>query len=201
MSLHPTEITPFVERPFIEPSQWLDTLDPGHALAIEGSGGLSLVIDTIHRRAVEGVLVVDVEATSSPEGWAHPEIYVVVPSTIREAWLALDLALRSGAFGLVVSLDLPRDPRFSPRYGSRIRSALRTSASRLVMVGERAAFSVPRRVRVASRSIDWTRGPLGDAPHSRSFAVDVGGGPVVTIHTDCVHPAADTPRARASPSR
>lgn len=193
MSVYPHEITSFIEE-----------LQPGQAMAIEacpGAGALSLVSELAHARADRGVVVIDVGGTSAPHAWAHPQIYVVVPSTARDGWLALDLVLRSGAFGLVVSLDLPRDPQLSPRYASRIRGALAKSPSSLWLVGEESAFSVPRRMRIATEAIEWTRGPLGDAPHARSFAVDVGGGPVVTtpVRTRCVHSPAHPSHRRAPP--
>ncbi len=179
-------------------------LEPGLALAVQapvGGGALSWVSDWVAEKQFS-TLVIDCSGVPTPHPWCRSNVHVVVPSTAREGWWALDLALKSGAFELVVSLDLPRDPHLT-RYASRIRRALAKSTSRLLLVGAELPFSVPRRASIQVQGIEWHEGPLGDAPIARVCAVDVVGGPRVQVRvdvcSDCVRPVSRAPDVGPSP--
>ena len=157
------------------------------------------------RRPARATLVVDATASTLPHAWVPAStdgsIWVVVPPHPTEAWVATDLALRSGAFELVVCLDPPPRADVAPR----LRRLLRARASRLLLLGP-PPFRVDRRARVSLAAVRWSQAPTGDAPAARTLSIDTGfgrGGELLRddIRTDRLRPRPRAPDRRPSRQR
>jgi len=184
-------------------------LRPGEALRFEGhagAGALSLGSSWAREasRRGEPVLVVDARATTLPHAWVEPPdaqapIWVVSPAAPEEAWPALDVGLRSGAFGLALLIDPPAAPRGA---GPRLEKLLREHHGRLLLLG---GPSLPRARTLELWSVDssWDESPLGDAPARRHLEAREAMGPIAVIpredtRTDRLRPAARVADRRAA---
>jgi hypothetical protein len=144
-----------------------------------GAGGLSLASAWARAAVVEKepVLVVDAQDASLPHPWVTPAgakapLWVVAPPRPAGAWPALDIALRSGAFGLLVLLDPPPPP---PGAGPRITHLVRTRQARLVICGglRGPGWSSGIHLHLRPTRIHWTTAPTGAAPAARTLEVHV----------------------------
>lgn len=175
-----------------------------HLEAAPGGGALTLTALWVRHAAAQGAscLVVDAAASTLPHAWVPASkegaIWVVTPAHPSEAWVATDLALRSGAFELVVTMDAPTRPDVAPR----LRRLLRDHGSRLLLLGA-PPFRVPRRARVSLTDVRWSCAAVGDAPAARTLSIDTGsgrGGELLRddIHTDRLRPHPRAPDRRTS---
>ncbi|MGE0786441.1 MAG: hypothetical protein AB7S26_12295 [Sandaracinaceae bacterium] len=156
-------------------------LRPGETLSIEGNAGAgSLALASEWARACsaagEPVMVLDPLATSLPHAWVEPDEgrapiwrlgVGVAFGTEDELWPAFDIALRSGAFGLIVVLDAPTAPR---TVGARVARLAAERGARLIVTHghERPAPWAPTyRVRLYAGLVRWVDGPLGARPAAR----------------------------------
>lgn len=157
-------------------------LAPGDTLAIEadaGAGALALVSSWAREasRRGEAALVVDAPARSLPHPWVEPPdgaapIWIVAPAAPAESWAAADIALRSGAFGLVAVLDAPPA---RPGAGPRLVRLARDRATRLIVAGA-APFAPTTRVVLRSTEVRWREAPVGGAPAARAIEARCGPG-------------------------
>ncbi|MFW6052028.1 MAG: hypothetical protein ACODAU_12700 [Myxococcota bacterium] len=184
-------------------------LHPGDAVTLRaspGAGGLSLTSAWARAAAREGepVLVVDASGSSAPHPWVEPRdarapIWVVVPPRPAEAWPAVDIALRAGAFGLVALLDPPPPPRGA---GARLIHLARTKEGRLIVNGHGVVLPGSPRVSLRAVGVQWCEAPVGSAPAGRTLEVSAARSnepqPFVEVvcdddtHTDRLRPS---PRA------
>lgn len=166
---------------FDELDAWLGGgLWPGQSARIDGppgAGGVSISSAWARSAASVGepVLVVDAGGRALPHAWVEPDdgsapIWVVRPARPAEAWPAVDIALRSGAFGLVVLLDPPTAPRGA---GPRLLRLARGRAVRLLLRGD-APFRADALIRVAASPVRWRVAPIGDAPAPRELEITCG---------------------------
>lgn len=182
-------------------------LRPGHAVTLQaepGAGSLALVSAWARAASRQGepVLVADATGSSLPHPWVEPPdgrapIWVVVPPRPTEAWPAVDIALRSGAFGLVALFDPPTPPRGT---GPRLLHLARTQQGRLVVSAPGISLPGCTRVRMHATGVRWREAPVGAAPTGRALEVAATSGPepqpfVEVMRDDDVH----TDRLRPSP--
>lgn len=162
-------------------------LRPGQTLLVSGGPGagcLALASGWAreHARRGEPVLVLDPEGSSLPHAWLEPEgggapIWRLAVGaafgTEPELWPAFDIALRSGAFGLLVLLE----PPFAPRaVASRVALLAREQRARLLVTqwpGRAAPWAPTYRVRLNAGLVSWMDGPLGAAPARRRLEVSL----------------------------
>ncbi len=190
-------------------------LRPGRSAAIEGSpgaGSLALAASwaaEVCKRA-EPVFVLDPSGTALPHAWIEPE-EARAPIWIArvgggELWPALDIALRSGAFGLAVLLEPSRAP---PGVGLRIKRLAQSHGARVVLThwpGHAPPWTPSHRVRLAAGSVRWVSGPTGSVPVERDLEVSCDAEREETrrsheVFTDRMHPAPLAPDRRASSGR
>lgn len=190
-------------------------LRPGESAAVEGSpgaGSLALAASwaaEVSKRA-EPVFVVDPSRTALPHAWIEPEEARAPIWVARiggaEVWPALDIALRSGAFGLAVLLEPPPAP---PGVGLRVQRLVRTHAARVVLTqwpGHAPPWTPSHRVRLAAGSVRWVTGPTGAVPIERRLEVSCDVERASTersneVLTDRLRPAPVTPDRRPSSGR
>ncbi|MDH5492857.1 MAG: hypothetical protein OEY14_12965 [Myxococcales bacterium] len=202
------------------PSGWLALdaklpsggLCPGEIASLHaapGSGALSLASSWAREasRRGEPTLVVDAQGSTLPHGW------VIAPAEPRESWAALDIALRSGAFGLLQLLDPPSAGR---GVGARLVRLMRAHEARLLLLHEASAsparhardpFEPTHQLHLEPMRSRWLRAPSGQTPLGRSLRLRregrVGGAFEVEIfhedlQTDRLHPAPRIADRRAS---
>lgn len=182
------------------PSGWTrvdESLDgglrPGETALVSGgpgAGSLALASGWAREHVLrrEPVLVLDPLATSLAHAWIEPE-GAEAPiwrlgvgaafGTERELWPALDIALRSGAFGLLVLLEPPPAPR---ALAARVARLAREQRARLVVTdstldpgdletraGGAAPWPPTYRVQLSAGLVRWVEGPLGAAPERRAL--------------------------------
>lgn len=159
-------------------------LHPGDLVTLDAAPGAgALAVASAWARAAsrqgEPVLVIDAEGSCLPHGWVEPPdgrapIWVVEPPRPAEAWPAVDIGLRSGAFGLVILLDPPSPPRGA---STRLAHLARTRLCRLVHLrSRRAPMALPgsSRVRLRMTAVQWSEAPIGSTPAERTLEVSVG---------------------------
>jgi hypothetical protein len=167
------------------PSGWaaLDALldgglATGQTASLEGTAGagtLALAASWARSAGAAGepVVVIDADASTAPVAWVAPRRavedapWVVAPPRRAEGWAAADIALRSGAFGLVIVIDAGPGP---PSAGGRLRRLVRDGSSRLLVVGG-APFTPDVRIALEAREVAWVCAPIGDVPRARRIAV------------------------------
>jgi hypothetical protein len=187
-------------------------LRPGDMVTVHappGAGGLALASAWAQAAVArdEPVLVVDAEGSSLPHPWVTPAharapLWVVVPPRPVEAWPAVDIGLRSGAFGLVVLLDPPPPPRGA---GPRLTHLARTRQARLVLSRWRRwpsgeGLSLGPRLHLQATRVDWAESPMGAAPTTRVLEVRLGtAGGVLDENEVMHHDEVRTDRLRPSP--
>ncbi|HJL36290.1 MAG TPA: hypothetical protein RMG95_11450 [Polyangiaceae bacterium LLY-WYZ-15_(1-7)] len=215
------------------PSGWPDVdaalaggLAHGETALLEappGSGALALASDWARAASASGehALVVDTTDTTLPHAWVPPPagapIWRVAPLHPAEAWVALDIALRAGGFGLLALLDAPPMPR---RAGRRLRHLLRGSRSRLLLTGPPGPRALEGLVPAASLALSagavhWRHAPLGSVPRARALTFHAPTrAPEVTLREDLLsnrlrprprapdrRPSRHPPRHHAAPRR
>ncbi len=174
-------------------------LRPGQTALVSGDPGAgSLALASAwgreHARRGEPVLVLDPAATSLAQAWVPPEdatapIWRLAVGeafgTEGELWPAFDIALRSGAFGLLVLLEPPRAPasvagrvtRLARERRARLvvtRCALDLAPTRGWEAGDRPAPWPPTfRIRLSAGLVQWVEGPMGAAPSRRQMEGDL----------------------------
>ncbi len=159
-------------------------LRPGEsALLVGAAGSGSLALATAWARETarrgEPVIAFDAGGTCAPHAWIEPEdarapIWVV-RTRGGEVWAALDIALRSGAFGMAVLLEPPPAPS---GVGVRVARVARERGTRVVVTqwpGIHAApFAPTHRIGLTAGLVRWIEGPLGAVPSTRRVEVVVG---------------------------
>jgi hypothetical protein len=178
-----------------------------------GAGALALASSWAQAasRAGEPVAAIDALGSTLPHPWVEPRgarapIWVIAPPSPREAWAALDLALRSGAFGLVIALDLPAPP--PPGAGARLRRLARDHATRVIVAGA-PPFTPDLRIQLRADRVEWLEGPTGAAPDARWLALRcTADATSISCEvrrddalTDRLHPAPRAPDRRAAHGR
>ncbi len=154
-------------------------LRPGETATVdarEGAGRTSLLSSWARTAALAGeeVAVVDASAEAAPHAFVEPEgaragIWTITPAR-EQVWAALDLLLRSGAFGLILVMGAPRALR---DIGSRLAALARDRRCRLVFAG--AAPMRPQvQLALRLRGIDWQEAPIGAMPRARRIEARVG---------------------------
>lgn len=167
-------------------------LRPGESALVFGSAGsgtLALAASWARETARRGeaVLVLDGAGTSLPHAWIEPEDARAPMWAVRtrggELWAALDVALRSGAFGMAVVLEPPPAPS---GVGPRIARVARERGARVVLAqGAYAApWAMTHRIGLAAGLVRWIDGPLGAAPSARRVEVTVGDGERAGVELD-----------------
>lgn len=159
-------------------------LRPGQSVLVVGSPGAgSLALASSWARATtrreEPVIVLDAAGSSMPHAWIEPEDARAPIWAVRvrghEVWAALDIALRSGAFGLMVLLDPPDPPS---GVGVRAARLAKDRGTRVIVTqwpGVRSApWTTTHRIGLASGLVRWVDGPLGAVPRTRQVEVKVG---------------------------
>jgi hypothetical protein len=160
-------------------------LRPGRTVLVEGAPGAgSLALASSWAREVcrrgEAVVVLDAAGSALPHAWVEPPdasgpIWALHAGE-REVWPALDIALRSGAFGLVVLLEPPGAPG---GIGARVLRLARANGTRLVVTqwpGRAPPWTPSHRIELASGVVRWVHGPCGAAPLERHVEVSCGDG-------------------------
>lgn len=146
-----------------------------------GAGSLALASSWAQETARRGepVLVLDAAGASLPHAWIEPEDARAPIWVLRVAggpiWAALDIALRSGAFGLAVLLEPPPPPA---GVGVRAARLCRERGTRVVIT-QWPGVSVPpwaptHRIGLTAGMVRWVDGPLGAIPKTRRVEVTVG---------------------------
>ncbi|NOY94083.1 MAG: hypothetical protein GXP55_23105 [Deltaproteobacteria bacterium] len=182
-------------------------LRAGEVLRFAGhAGALSLGSSWAREasRRGEPVLVIDARTATLPHAWIEPPeatapIWVISPRDPAEAWPALDVGLRSGAFGLALLIDPCSAPRGA---GPRLMKLLRQHHGRLLLLGE-PRLPRARTLEVWSLDSRWDESPLGATPARRRLAAREGAGPVAEIWredtlTDRLRPAPRVADRRAA---
>ncbi|MCB9593266.1 MAG: hypothetical protein H6719_11090 [Sandaracinaceae bacterium] len=158
-------------------------LRPGEsALVVGGAGSGTLALATSWAREMarrgEPVIALDAMGTSMPHAWLEPEDAKAPIWVVRthggEVWAALDIALRSGAFGLAVLLEPPPAPQ---GVGVRVSRVARDRGTRVVVTqwsAQAAPWSTTHRIGLSAGLVRWVDGPLGDVPRTRRVEVMVG---------------------------
>ena len=156
-------------------------LRPGESARFEaapGAGALG-VLSSFARNAVkagEAVAVVDASPHALPHPWVEPEgaeegsLWVVTPEA-HETWAAVDVLLRSGAFGLVIVVDARAASR---DVGLRATRLVRQRRTRLLVTGPKA-FPTTFEVALRLASIEWDEAPLGAVPSRASVEASCDG--------------------------
>ena len=181
-------------------------LGPGETAVLEGppgSGRLALAGSWARSAAERGeaALVVDAGSVTLPHVWTEPPgapapIWVVRPRRPAEAWPALDIALRSGAFGLLVLLE-PDPPR--PGVAARLLRLCREHGCRVILTGP-APFRPTAHLTLRAVEVRWRSAPVGDAPELRSLRVSLDSpGTVACERTEVQRDDSATDRLRARP--
>ena len=182
--------------------------------AVAGAGALALASSWARQasRLGEPVAVLDVGGCSLPHPWIEPPgarapIWVVTLTERRQCWPAIDMALRSGAFGMVLLLDAAAPPR---GIGARLLSLVRQRETRLVVSGA-LPFSPTVRIRMRLERIHWDESPVGKLPARRQLSVSCspGRGAVSGFSevmradhlTDRLHPRARIADRRPAPRK
>lgn len=191
------------ERPSgaLVPSGWssvdrsIGGLGPGQVAAVEGSpgaGSLALASSWAGHavRRGEPVVVFDAAGSALPHAWVEPEdaraAIWCVRAGERDLWAGVDLALRSGGFGLVVLLEPPSAP---PSASARTLHLLAEHGTRLLVSHWPGRFAPVRatfRIRLAAGTVRWVVGPTGAAPSGREVEVSCAraGTPLPPAHVE-----------------
>jgi len=174
-------------------------LRPGESLAVEaapGAGGVALLSSWVRAasRAGEPAAVVDPSPSCLPHPWVEPEdgdapIWIVTP-TPADFWPAVDVLLRSGAFGLLALVEPPTAPT---GVGPRLSRLLRKRSGRLLVLGQ-APFPPSARLCLRTTALRWCPSPLGEAPTERQLSITSALGHA-EVHRDDTR----TDRLRAAP--
>lgn len=174
-------------------------LRPGETALVEASegAGLTTLLSCWARTAAlagETVAVVDASEGASAHAFVEPEgtkaaIWTILPRT-NELYAALDVLLRSGAFGLVLVLGAPPVLR---DVGSRVQALARDRRCRLVFGGH-APMRPTVRVTLRLRGIDWMDAPIGAVARARRIEARIDARTV-----ELVLERADGNRLRLSP--
>ncbi|MEZ4339449.1 MAG: hypothetical protein R3B82_22730 [Sandaracinaceae bacterium] len=159
-------------------------LRPGEsALLVGDAGSGTLALATAWARETtrrgEPVIAFDAAGTCLPHAWIEPEDARAPIWTVRtrggEVWAALDIALRSGAFGMAVLLEPPPAPN---GVGVRVSRVARERGARVVVAQWPGIHDAPwaptYRVGLTAGLVRWVDGPLGAAPSTRRVEVVVG---------------------------
>ena len=190
-------------------------LRAGHTAAVEGpagSGATALLCAWTRQAAWRGepVAVIDTLRTTLPHAWVEPDdarapIWVALPMSPRDAWPAVDISLRSGAFGLVVVLDPPPPPTGT---GTRLLRLARDRACRLILRPARGPPPLRPHVHItlSPGRLSWTLAPIGAAPSGRALQIRAGcahaaPAPPVSVSLDDVCTDRLRPRPRAADRR
>lgn len=154
-------------------------LRPGESALVdarEGAGLTTLLSSWARTAALAGETVAVVDATdeASPHAFVEPEgaraaIWTILPRP-NEAYPALDVLLRSGAFGLLLVRGAPPALR---DVGSRVQALARDRRCRLVFC-DNAPLRTNVRMTLRLRGIDWLEAPVGAMPRARRIEASVG---------------------------
>lgn len=146
-----------------------------------GAGSLALASSWAREtsRRGEPVLVLDSAGSSLPHAWIEPEDARAPIWALHVAagpmWAALDIALRSGAFGMAVLLEPPHPP---PGVGARVAKLARGRGTRVVITQWPGVSAPPwtptHRIGLTAGVVRWVDGPLGAIPTTRRVEVHVG---------------------------
>lgn len=146
--------------------------EPGTAVQIvaaPGGGGLTFAAACTRHLAREGraSLVVDARGSTWPHAWVPPAerggpIWVVVPPRPDASWVAVDIALRSAAFALVVALDPPKADL--GRVAPRVRQLVARTEGRLLVIAPEPVVRLGALHQLAPLPPAWLESPLGDLP-------------------------------------
>lgn len=153
-------------------------LRPGESALVdarEGAGLTSLLSSWARTASLAGETVAVLDATdeASPHAFVEPEggraaIWTILPRP-AEAYPALDVLLRSGAFGLLVVRGAPPALR---DVGSRLQALARDRRCRLIFCGH-APMRPTVRMSLRLRGIEWLEAPVGAMPRARRIEASV----------------------------
>ena len=180
-------------------------LRPGASALLVGSPGAGTLAlasswarETVRR--AEPVVVFDAAGTSLPHAWLEPEDGRAPIWAVRtrggEMWAALDIALRSGAFGMAVVLEPPDAPA---GVGARVVRLAKDRGARLLVSqwpGRAAPWSPTHRLGLSAGLVRWVDGPLGAVPDAKRVEVTVDGD---ERHAQDLDPGVVTDRLRPAP--